>query len=210
MEYSMWRASYLWRLSSGRSRFALGSIAGRFALGASLGVSVLGCASNREMRSTQEPALASQATIAAVNEPPVDLVTSARARERQPDQVGTASWYGSAFAGHRTASGERYDPHLFTGAHKQLPFGTWVEVRRIDTGRSVRVRINDRGPNGKAKSRLIDLSRRAAEDIDLVRVGVARVELRIVDGPSRELSVNSPSGAAPSPFNEMDGAVHAD
>lgn len=101
---------------------------------------------------------------------------------REPDQVGLASWYGRAFAGKPTASGERFDPSLFTAAHKKLPFGTWVEVRRIDTGRTVRVRINDRGPNGRAAHRIIDLSQRAAEELDIVRAGVVRVELRIVGG----------------------------
>ena len=61
--------------------------------------------------------------------------------------------------------------------------GGWVEVRRVDTGRTVRVRINDRGPNGASSNRIIDLSQRAAEDLDIVRAGVVRVELRIVAGP---------------------------
>lgn len=99
-----------------------------------------------------------------------------------PDQVGNATWYGAAFAGRRTASGERFDPKQYTAAHRKLPFGTWVEVRRVDTGRVVRVRINDRGPWGH-EDRIIDLSRRAAEDLDIVRAGVARVELRVVSGP---------------------------
>lgn len=99
-----------------------------------------------------------------------------------PDQVGNATWYGAAFAGRKTASGERFDPKQYTAAHRKLPFGTWVEVRRVDTGRVVRVRINDRGPWGH-DDRIIDLSRRAAEDLDIVRAGVARVELRVVSGP---------------------------
>ena len=98
------------------------------------------------------------------------------------DQTGTATWYGGAFAGKKTASGERFDPTKHTAAHRKLPFGTWVEVRRADTGRTVRVRINDRGPFGD-ESRIIDLSRKAAEDLDIVREGVARVELRVVVGP---------------------------
>lgn len=100
--------------------------------------------------------------------------------QREPDEVGLASWYGRALAGRRTANGERFDPSLFTAAHKKLPFGTWVEVRRIDTGGTVRVRINDRGPNGRASHRIIDLSQRAAEELGIVRAGVARVELRIL------------------------------
>jgi rare lipoprotein A len=103
--------------------------------------------------------------------------------ETKVEQVGLASWYGGGFEGHKTANGERFDPRLFTAAHKTLPFGTWVEVRRVDTGRTVRVRINDRGPNGHVANRIIDLSRRAAEDLDLLREGVVRVELRVVSGP---------------------------
>ena len=100
----------------------------------------------------------------------------------QPDQVGKATWYGSAFAGRKTSSGERFDPTKYTAAHRKLAFGTWVEVRRVDTGRVVRVRINDRGPWGH-EDRIIDLSRKAAEDLDFVRAGVARVEIRVVSGP---------------------------
>ncbi|MBX3185471.1 MAG: septal ring lytic transglycosylase RlpA family protein [Labilithrix sp.] len=100
----------------------------------------------------------------------------------KPDQTGKATWYGGAFAGKKTASGERFDPTKLTAAHRSLPFGTWVEVRRVDTGRVVRVRINDRGPFGDER-RVIDVSRRAAEDLDLVRDGVTNVELRVVQGP---------------------------
>lgn len=99
-----------------------------------------------------------------------------------PDQAGLATWYGSAFAGKKTANGERFDPTKYTAAHRKLPFGTWVEVRRADTGRTVRVRINDRGPWGDDR-RIIDLSRKAAEELGVVREGVARVELRVVSGP---------------------------
>jgi rare lipoprotein A len=143
----------------------------------------IACGPRYEMHPPREPVLATHAKSEdpAFDERPID--PAGAPSESKVDQVGLASWYGSAFAGHRTANGERFDPRLFTGAHKQLPFGTWVEVRRIDTGRTVRVRINDRGPNGRAKSRIIDLSRRAAEDLDLVRAGVVRVELRVVDGP---------------------------
>jgi rare lipoprotein A len=98
------------------------------------------------------------------------------------DQAGLATWYGGSFAGKKTANGERFDPTKYTAAHRKLPFGTWVEVRRADTGRTVRVRINDRGPWGDDR-RIIDLSRKAAEDLDVVREGVAKVELRVVNGP---------------------------
>ena len=96
-------------------------------------------------------------------------------------QVGLATWYGGKLAGHRTASGERFDPAQMTAAHRTLPFGTWVEVTRADTGKSVVVRINDRGPFGD-EARVIDLSRGAAAKIDLVRSGVTRVKLRVLEG----------------------------
>lgn len=134
------------------------------------------------MRPPSEPVLATHANARSTGTPAPERHVGPPS-DSAPDQIGLASWYGGAFAGRKTANGERFDPALFTAAHRRLPFGTWVEVRRIDTGRTVRVRINDRGPNGSASNRIIDLSRRAAEDLDLIRAGVARVELRIVDGP---------------------------
>lgn len=95
---------------------------------------------------------------------------------------GTATWYGKEFAGRKTASGERFDPSAMTAAHRTLRFGTWVEVTRVDDGRAVRVRITDRGPFGH-EDRIIDLSRGAAEKLGMLKAGVARVMLRIVDGP---------------------------
>lgn len=82
---------------------------------------------------------------------------------------GTASWYGRHFHGRRTASGELFDMRALTAAHPSLPFGTIVRVRNLRDGRSVDVRINDRGPHiGK---RIIDLSRAAAEVLGLVHGG---------------------------------------
>lgn len=90
---------------------------------------------------------------------------------------GVASWYGSAFQGRRTANGERFDMNKLTAAHRSLAFGTRVKVTNPDNGRSVTVRINDRGPYvGK---RTIDLSREAARRIGLTRKGVGRVLLEI-------------------------------
>ncbi len=88
---------------------------------------------------------------------------------------GMASWYGRQFQGRRTASGEPFDRHALTAAHKTLPFGTWVRVRHLGTGQEVVVRINDRGPF--AKGRVIDLSQAAASAIGLVQSGTARVAL---------------------------------
>lgn len=86
---------------------------------------------------------------------------------------GMASWYGTRFHGRRTASGEAFDQHELTAAHKTLPFGTRVRVRHATTGKEVTVRINDRGPF--TKGRVIDLSRAAATAIGLIQTGVAPV-----------------------------------
>ena len=86
---------------------------------------------------------------------------------------GLASWYGGKFHGRRTASGEPYDMHAMTAAHKTLPFGTRVRVRHAETGKEVVVRINDRGPF--IRGRVIDLSRAAAASIGVMQAGVAPV-----------------------------------
>lgn len=91
---------------------------------------------------------------------------------------GVASWYGRDFHGRPTASGERFDMHGLTAAHRTLPFGTPVEVRNPANGRSVVVRINDRGPH--TRRRLIDLSYAAARDLGIAARGTAPVELRIL------------------------------
>jgi rare lipoprotein A len=99
-----------------------------------------------------------------------------------PYQVGLATWYGQSFAGKKTSNGERFDPEAMTAANRKLPFGTWVEVRRIDTGSAVRVRINDRGPFGDSR-KVIDLSYRAAKLLGFVEMGAVKVEIRVVEGP---------------------------
>ena len=96
-------------------------------------------------------------------------------------QRGRASYYSDKLAGRSTASGEPYDPRALTAAHRKLRFGTLVEVTRPD-GRRVQVRINDRGPFGDSK-RIIDLSRAAAERLEMVREGVVDVTVRIVSAP---------------------------
>jgi len=95
------------------------------------------------------------------------------------EEKGVASWYGAAHHGRKTASGERFDAHgALTAAHKTLPFNVCAEVENLRTGKSVVVRINDRGPF--AKGRVIDLSKHAASEIGLVRSGVARVRVAAV------------------------------
>ncbi len=95
-----------------------------------------------------------------------------------PIERGTASWYGPKFDGRRTASGERYDMRGLTAAHPTLPFGTLVQVTNLVNGRQVVVRINDRGPF--AHRRIIDLSYKAALELEIVGPGTAQVELAIV------------------------------
>lgn len=94
-------------------------------------------------------------------------------------QRGRASWYGPGFEGQRTASGERFEPQAMTAAHRSLPFGTRVRVTHVSTGRSVVVRINDRGPfHG---GRIIDLAAGPARALGLTSAGSAYVSLHRLD-----------------------------
>ena len=110
-------------------------------------------------------------------------------------EQGIASWYGPDFHGGRTSTGETYDMDAMTGAHPTLPLPTWVRVTNLENGRSVVVRLNDRGPF--AKGRIIDLSRAAAEQLDMVRAGTARVEVVSLAGASPAAS--APAATAPQP-----------
>jgi len=93
-------------------------------------------------------------------------------------EKGDASWYGKPYHGRRTASGEIYDMHQMTAAHRSLPFGTQVRVQRRDTGAEIEVRITDRGPF--IKGRIIDLSFAAARVIGLDIDGVAPVKIKVL------------------------------
>lgn len=97
------------------------------------------------------------------------------------DQVGIASWYGPGFHGKKTSSGEIYDMNAMTAAHKSLPFNTIVKVVDLNTGRSVIVRINDRGPF--IPGRIIDLSYAAAQALGIAQKGTARVGLKVLRWP---------------------------
>jgi rare lipoprotein A len=92
---------------------------------------------------------------------------------------GVASWYGSKFHGRRTSSGEPYDMHLATAAHKSLPLPTYAEVTNLDNGKKVVVKINDRGPF--KDDRLIDMSYGAALRLGMTGTGTARVDVRVID-----------------------------
>lgn len=107
------------------------------------------------------------------------LLTGCASHDIDPrgyDQSGTASYYGSRHHGKRTASGEPFDQHGLTAAHRSLPFGTRVQVTNLANDRRVVVRINDRGPH--TRGRLIDLSRAAAEQLGMIRSGTARVRVQ--------------------------------
>lgn len=106
------------------------------------------------------------------------------------DEVGYASWYGDAFHGGPTANGETFDMHIVGAAHKTLPLPSYAEVTALDTGRTILVRINDRGPF--VANRIIDLSRRAAQQLGIDRQGVARVRVkRVYPGEADRLALRS-------------------
>ena len=98
--------------------------------------------------------------------------------EGEAIETGIASWYGPNFHGKLTANGEVYDMYELTAAHKTLPFNSIVRVVNLSNRKSVIVRINDRGPF--IKNRIIDLSKRAAEEIDMIQVGFSEVEIRLL------------------------------
>ncbi|MFN3388389.1 MAG: septal ring lytic transglycosylase RlpA family protein [Allosphingosinicella sp.] len=92
--------------------------------------------------------------------------------------IGEASYYGNELAGNRTASGERFNPQALTAAHRSLPMGSKLRVTNTRNGKSVVVRVNDRGPF--AKARILDLSLAAAHKINMVRAGKARVKIELL------------------------------
>ncbi len=103
--------------------------------------------------------------------------TEARRARPRPYQVGRATWYGDRFHGRLTASGEQFDMFHLTAAHQKLPLGSHVRVTHVRSGRTVLVRINDRGPN--SETAVIDLSYAAARELGLVQTGsfTVRIEL---------------------------------
>jgi rare lipoprotein A len=104
-----------------------------------------------------------------------------RSRTGSLVQRGRASWYGERHHGRRTASGERFDMHDYTAAHRRFPFGTRLRVTNLRNGRQVVVRVNDRGPFGGG--RIIDVSYAAAKSLGMVSAGSARVLVEVVSFP---------------------------
>ena len=109
-------------------------------------------------------------------------------------EVGIASWYGPNFHGKPTANGEIFDQNLLTAAHRTLQLTSLARVTNLGNGRSVVVRVNDRGPY--AKDRVIDLSRRAAQVIGMEKQGIARVRVEVLEAESRALADASRRGEA--------------
>lgn len=109
-----------------------------------------------------------------------ELQEGRRSKSLRPKRVqrGRVSYYHDSLAGNCTASGESYDPEAHTAASRTLPLGTIVRVVRLDNGQSVMVRINDRGP--QRKRRILDLSRGAAESLDMIEKGVVRVRVEVL------------------------------
>jgi rare lipoprotein A len=123
-----------------------------------------------ESRSQDEGRLEALVEIVAAAEDPVLSYASVG--------QGEASYYGHELAGNRTASGERFNPQAMTAAHRSLPLGTKLRVTNLSNGRSVMVRVNDRGPF--ARGRILDLSLGAAHKIGMVRAGSAKVKLEVL------------------------------
>lgn len=118
--------------------------------------------------------------------PPDDGLPGDEIAPREIFQRGGASWYGIQFHQRRTANGERFDMSAFTAAHRTLPFGTAVCVRSLTNGREVLVRVNDRGPF--SAGRIIDLSRAAAEAIDMVGLGIKQVAITVMESSNMRCS----------------------
>jgi rare lipoprotein A len=152
-----------------------------------LAAAVLACACSCALAQEEAPVADSTAAVETAIAP---AAAAAGGSESEGDsgtlsrlETGIASWYGNRFNGRKTASGERYDMHAFTAAHPRLPFGSWVRVRNLVNGRSVDVRINDRGPY--IKRRIIDLSRAAAQALGLAGDGTRQVAIRVLTEAER-------------------------
>lgn len=101
-------------------------------------------------------------------------------------ETGIASWYGPGFHGKTTANGETYDQNDLTAAHRTLPMPSVVRVTNLENGKSIKLRVNDRGPF--ARGRIIDVSARAAELLEFKQQGTAKVRVKILEGESRRLA----------------------
>ena len=126
--------------------------------------------------------------------PPVPAVIGA-------EQRGLASWYGEPYHGRRAASGEIYDMHRLTAAHRTLPFGTWLRVESLGSGRTVELRVNDRGPF--VDGRVLDVSYAAGQALGMIGPGVVPVRLEVIAPPARS---RAPAAAPAGGFAVQVGA----
>lgn len=123
-------------------------------------------------------------------------------------QVGLSSYYADDFQGRKTASGERYDKNALTAAHKEFPFGTFIRVTRLDNGKSVVVKVNDRGPYFEGY--VVDLSRRAAKVLGIIDMGTAKVKVELEKNTSKKekpIVRNIEIGNLPDDYDEIPNKV---
>lgn len=113
------------------------------------------------------------------------------------EETGIASWYGPGFDGKPTANSEIYDQDALTAAHRTLPMPSMVQVTNLENGRSLKLRINDRGPF--ARGRIIDVSRRAADLLGFKQTGTAKVRVEVIEAESRRLAAAAQSGEGDDP-----------
>jgi rare lipoprotein A len=133
----------------------------------------------------KNPAVSDQSQIVTSEKDPIhNEISSGALHQNEPvfTQTGFATFYADNLQGKRTAYGERYNKFEYTAAHLTLPLNTMVRVTSLDNDKSVMVRINDRGPHGN--NRIIDLSKAAAKEIDLIRKGVTKVIIEVFDSSS--------------------------
>lgn len=134
----------------------------------------------------------------------IDGITYTPVEQFQHVETGMASWYGPGFHGKSTANGETYDQHDRTAAHRTLQMPSVLRVTNLENGQSTVVRVNDRGPF--ARSRVIDLSKVAAEELDMTRAGTARVRIEQLEAESQAVKQIALSGGGP---NEQRAAIAA-
>ncbi len=162
-----------------------------------LALSLMGCATTSQDNGLEQPSGQIEKPAPRVESPPKSKNPSSYVVKGKRYYVksdaagfvekGTASWYGKRFHGRRTSSGEQYDMHAMTAAHKNLPIASMIEVTNLENGLSTLVRVNDRGPfHG---NRVLDLSYAAASKLDMVAKGSAKVAIQVVDPSKPNLEI---------------------
>jgi len=138
------------------------------------------------MQSGRRETIPPPAAISLPAPPPPSQPAQAPREQHQTVQIGEASWYGSRFHGKLTSDGTVYNQHGFTAAHPTLPEGSRVRVTNLDNGKSVTVRVNDRGPF--VDGRIIDVSRKAAKTLGMIKDGTAKVQVKVLSRPKQSQS----------------------